>query len=285
MGYRPQTGSRRSAGQRYQKSQHEKAKAKAQKHRSSGKYLIEEEHVPTSEEIVEKAISRLHSLGNQKFALSPFSSYFDDWLLNLKEVMSEFESNPTITVDDEFVKERSIVLANVEQELAERRRMETVIEEVARSLADSSHLLVQIDEEYASSTRKLASRRNSEIQRLTRNVHDLEAELDRIRQIKSRIFGSFSKKAKAQKEAEITQKIDSVKNELESVVHSFSVEQERLHDEYEKRKQSVIEKVQNLEKEVERSETDGSQEVRRATCEAFVSAVKALQQRKTTTFQ
>ena len=29
MGYRSQTGSRRSAGQKFQKSQHEKAKAKA----------------------------------------------------------------------------------------------------------------------------------------------------------------------------------------------------------------------------------------------------------------
>jgi hypothetical protein len=68
-------------------------------------------------------------------------------------------------------------------------------------------------------------------------------------------------------------------------VHSFSVEQEKLHDKYEKRKQAVIEKVRSLEKEVEKLETDGSLEVRQAACEALVNAVNALLQRKTLALQ
>jgi hypothetical protein len=68
-------------------------------------------------------------------------------------------------------------------------------------------------------------------------------------------------------------------------VHSFSVEQEKLHDEYEKRKQPVIEKVRSLKKEVEKLETDDSLEIRRAACETLVNTVNALLQRKTLTLQ
>jgi hypothetical protein len=284
MGYRPQIRSSRS-GRGHQKAQRKKAKGKAPKHQVGGKYAPAEKQVITAREVAEKTLRRLGSLGNQKFALSPFSEYFDDWLVNLKEVMSEFESNQAINVDDDFVKEQARILTNVAHELAARRSEEAALREATKSLADNNHLLVEIDAEYAKATRELASRRNSEIQLLTRKVHDLEEELDRVGHMKTSIFNPFSKKTKAQREAETTRKLNSAKSELESVVHSFTVEQEKLHDEYEKRKQAVIEKVRSLEKKVEKLETDNSLEVRRAACEALINAVNTLLQRKKLTLQ
>jgi hypothetical protein len=285
MGYRPQTRSRHNTGRGRRKVRHEKAKVKGWKHRSGGKYLLEESGVPTSEEVVEKTLGRLHSLGSQTFAFSPFSQYFDDWLLSLKSVLSEFESNPAVNVDEEFMKEHLQVIADVELKLAERRREEAVFEEAARMLANQNNLLVQTDTEYAYATQKLASQRNSEIKRLTRNIHDFEEELEETRLTKASIFSPFARRARSHKTAEVGRKLDAAKSELESVVKTFEVEQEKLHDEYEKRKQAVIEKVRSLEKEVEKLETDGSLEVRQAACEALVNAVNALLQRKTLTLQ
>ncbi len=234
---------------------------------------------------MEETLRRLSRLGNQKFALSPFSEYFDNWLFSLKEVVSEFESSQATNVDDEFVKERSRILANVERELAVRLGEEAAIGEATRSLADNNRLLAEIDAEYAKASQELAFRRNSEIELLTRKVHDLEEELDCVSRKKTSLFRPFSKKAKAQREAEATRNLDSAKSELDSVVHSFSVEQEKLHDEYEKRKQGAIEKVRSLEKEVEKLETDDSLETRRAACEALIKAVNALLRRKTMKIQ
>jgi len=284
MGYRPQIKSSRS-GRGHRKSQRKKAKGKAPKHRVGGKYAPADKQSITVRDVVKKTLRKLSGLGNQKFALSPFSEYFDNWLVTLKEVMSEFESSQAINVDDEFVKESSRILANVARELAARRSEEVTLREATKSLADNNHLLVEIDAEYAKATRELAFRRNSEIQLLTRKVHDLEEELDRVDQMKTSIFNPFSKKAKAQREAEATRKLNSAKSELESVVHNFTIEQEKLHDEYEKRKQDVIEKVRSLEKEVEKLETDDSLEVRREACDALVKAVNALLQRKKLTLQ
>ena len=280
MGYKSQTGSRRSSGRKFQKSQHEKAKAKAQKHTSGGRYAQEETPVPPLGEVVEKTLVKLRNLGSQKFAVSPFSQYFDDWLVNVREVLSEFESSPAVVVDEEFVKERSQVFLDVEREFAETRLKETALDETAKNLPDANHLVVQIDAEYAAKSRENGLKRNSEVQRLTRNVHDLEEELDRVSRMKTSLFGSFSKKAKAQKDAEATQKLHSAKNGLELVVQNFKVEQEKLHDEYEKRKQAAMEQVQRIEKDIETLETDGSLEARRAACEALVNGVNALLQRK-----
>jgi hypothetical protein len=259
---------------------HDKAKHRGQKHRSGSKYLLEESEAPTFEELLEKTLGRLSSLGGQIFAFSPFSQYFGDWLLSLKSVLSEFESNPAVNVDEEFVKERLQVIADVELKLADRRREEAVLEEAARMLADQNNLLVQTDTEYTYATQKLASQRNSEIKRLTRSVHDFEEELEETRRTKASIFSPFARRVRSHKTAEVGRKLDAAKSELESVVKAFEVEQEKLHDEYEKRKQAIMEKVRSLEKEVEKLETDSSFEVRRAACEALVNAVNAFLQRK-----
>jgi hypothetical protein len=281
MSYRPQTSSRRGTGRGRGKVHHEKAKRKGQKHRSGGKYLLEESEASTVKEVVEKTLVRLRNLGDQIFAFSPFSHYFDDWLLSLKNVLSEFESNPAINMDDEFVKESSQVIADVELKLAERRRAEVVLEKATRRLADQNNLLVQIDTEYVSATHKLASKRNSEIKRLTRRVHDFEEELEETSQMKVSIFSPFARRAKSHETAETTRKLDAVKSELESAVKAFKVEQEKLHDEYEKRKQTVTEQVRSLEKNIEGLDTDSSLEDRQFACEELVNAVKALLQRKT----
>jgi hypothetical protein len=280
MSYRPQISSRRNTGRGRRKLHHEKAKRKGQKHHSGGKYLLEESEAPTFEEVMEKTLVRLRSLGGQIFAFSPFSQYFDDWLLGLKSVLSEFESDPTVSVDEEFVKERSQIITDVELKLAERRREEAVLEKATRRLADQNHLLVQIDREYATATRKLASERNREIKRLTRRVQDFEEELDETSRVKTGI-NPFAKRAKSNRIAEVTQRLDVAKSDAESVVKAFEVEQEKLHDEYEKRKQEVINQVRSLEKEIEGLDTDVSAEDRQAACEALVNAVKALLQRKT----
>jgi hypothetical protein len=282
MSYRSQTRSRRNTGRGRRKLHHEKAKRKGHKHRSSGKYSMEESEAPTFQEAVEKTLGRLHSLGGQIFALSPFSQYHDDWLLSLKSVLSEFESNPTVTVDEKFVKERSQVMADVELKLAERRREEAVLVEATRRLANQNHLLVQIDRNYATANRKLASKRNRKIKRLTRRVHDFGEELDEASQMKASIFSPFARRAKSNRMAEVSRKLDVARSERESIVKAFEVDQEKLHDEYEKKKQAGIKQVRSLKKEIEGLETDGSVEDRQLACNALVNSLNTLLQRKET---
>jgi hypothetical protein len=281
MGYRGQTGggSHRGSGQKFQRTQHDKAKRKEQKSRSNSRQSLEETPELSTEELAEKTFGSLNKLGTQIFALSPFSQYYDDWLVSLRQVVAEFESDPAVAADEAFAKERLQTFTDVERALAELRLKEAQMEQTARTLSDTNHLLVDADAEYAHQTHELSAKRNGDIERLTKNTHGFEEELDRVRKMRTSFFG-FTKKAKTKKEAEANQKLTAAKAELEVAVQNFDVEQEKLHDEYEKKKQGLMEKIRELEKQIANIESDSSAEVRQATCNTLTSVVKASLQRK-----
>jgi chromosome segregation ATPase len=247
--------------------------------------MLEENHVATAEEVVDRTLKRLRTLGSQKFASSPYSEHFSRWQTDLAYVLSEFESSPTINTDDQFVKERSQILSNVELKLEERRREETALEETAKSLSDSKILLERIEEEYATKTREFERRKNGEIKRLNNKIDALRGELDEVARMKAGLFRALSKKDKAQKEAETTQRLNTAQEERTLAMQGFTEEQERLQDEYERKKQPIIVRMRSYEKEIEHLDIDGSVEDRQVACEALVNAVNTLLQRKTSALQ
>lgn len=273
-------GSRRGGG-RGRGKVHSERKHKGQKHRSGGKYLMETSEAPAFEEVVEKTLSRLGNLGGQIFACSPFSQYYDDWLLSFKSVISEFESNPAVEIDEEFVEARSQLVADVELKLSERQRDEAVLENITRRLAKQRSLLVQADTEYSYGTQNLVSERKSETKHLTRAIRDFEEELEETNQTQVSVFSPLARRSKSRKKAELTRKLDTAKGELESVMKELEAEQEKLRVAYEEKKKALIEEVKRLEEKVGSSEADGSVEDRRFACEELVKAIQALLQRKT----
>ncbi|MGD0407307.1 MAG: hypothetical protein ABSB10_11735, partial [Candidatus Bathyarchaeia archaeon] len=211
--------------------------------------------------------------------LSPFSQYFDDWLVNLRQIISEFESNSAINVDEQFVKERSQIFLDVEGALAEKKLQESNLTGEAKELADANHLLVETDKEYAEKTRELSFKRNAEVQRLTHKILELEDDVASQEEIKISIFKPIARKKAAEKLAQTQQNLNSTKNELEVALQNFTADQEKLHDSYEKKKQEITEKVDSLHKELEKLETDTSIDARQAACNALANAVNALLQR------
>ena len=279
MGYRRQVkSSKRSRGS--QRAKHEKRKAVGKKRRSSGKYLLEENRVPTSEEVVEKTLSRLRNLGKQIFAVFPFRVYFNDWLLSLKGVLITFESSPNVNIDEQFVKERSQILANVERALEERRLKEVSLSVTIKNLSDNRTLLERIEKDYATRAREIERRKNSEIKRLRHNIEGFRKELEDLEMVKAGLFRAVSKKVKAQKETEATQRLNAAQNEVELTVQNSVAKQQSLQKDYEKRKQIVSGQRGNLQKEVANSEADDSLGARRVACEALANAVNELLQRK-----
>ena len=113
------------------------------------------------------------------------------------------------------------------------------------------------------------------------NIDSLREELDNIVRIKTGLFRGISKKDREQKEIETTQELNTEQRELELAMLDFTEIQERLRDEYERKRQPVIEQIRDCQKKIEILETDGSREDRWFACEALVDSVNALLQRKT----
>jgi hypothetical protein len=280
MSFRPQSGSRRSAARQFSRSAHEK-KVKEKKQRSSGNYAMEQVEI-SPKEIIEKTMGTLNTLGSQIFALSPFSQYFDDWLISLKQVVSEFESTLPTQVDEQFVNESSQILLDVEEALAEKRLQENNLSEEAKALAETNHLIVETDKEYAERTRELSFKRNADVQRLSAKIRELEENLANQQEIKISFYKLNSRRKATQQLTQTQQELKSTKNKLQVTLDIFTAEQEKMHDTYEKRKQELTEKSDSLHKELEKLETDTSTEPRKLSTNALAKAINDFVQRTPT---
>ena len=194
MSHKSQPSSHRGAGRQLSKSAHEK-KAKEKKQRAGAKYLQEETPPATAQQTAEKTIARLGRLGNQIFALSPFSQYFDDWLVTLRQTVLEFESHPTINADEQFRKEQAQIFQDIEGALAENRLKESTLTGEAKALADVNHQIADADKEYAEKTRELSNKRNTEVQRLTTKVAEVDEDVAALEGLKFGFFQVQRKKA------------------------------------------------------------------------------------------
>ena len=271
MSFRPQKTPKAKANS---KATQEK-KAKAKKQSKTTKRLKEETPQASPKEVAERAISGINKLGSQIFALFPFSQYFDDWLVNLNQVVSEFETNPAIQVDAQFQNERAQIFSDVTASLTEIKLAESSLSEEAKALEENNHKIADADREYAEKTREINNKRNSEIQRLSSNIRMLEDSLAAQQQVKIGFFKFKEKKLAAQRLEQTKKELAAAKNELEVKLESFKAEQEKIHDYYMKRKQELSEISDRLRKELEKLETDTSTEARQKACNALVEAINA----------
>jgi len=284
MGYQPRARAPRGFSRRPEKA---KSKTRTEKQTASGIYSLSEEHVPTRDEVVDRTLNSLRHLGSQRFAIAPFYEHFGRWLLSLRTVMSEFESSQVTSADDQFARECSQALANIEQALSERRIKEMTREETLRktgqSILEKKTTLAQIEREYSSKAKEITGQRENTIRPVAGRLASLRGELDRVIRMRAGFLRGISKKAKAQKTEEATSRLDTTKKELANIEQSFVTEQERLKDEYKKRKQQILAEIARHQKKIESIEAepqaDDAIDDRRAACDALISAVNALLQR------
>jgi len=248
--------------------------------------------------LVEKIIGESNKLGDQVFEFSPYSQYFDGWLVNLEQIISEFESDVNIKLDDLFIKDRSRIFLEIKRTLAQKRLEESNQCINEKALNDSNQLLVEIEKDYNRKIEESDKLKNSEVQRLTNRIHELEHEAESHEETKSKIpkplvnmskqFSASSRKEWNEKRkkiaeelAQIKQDLKSTKDELEVIQQDFSAQQDALKESYEKKKQDIMETVVNLQNELENIKTDISKNARRETSEALINSINALIQRTT----
>jgi DNA repair exonuclease SbcCD ATPase subunit len=278
MSFKHQTGSRKGSSKQFSKTAHEK-KSKEKKQRAGAKYLQEETPQATTPQVAERTINSLGKLGSQIFALSPFSQYFDDWLLNLRQLISEFEANPTILSDEQFERERMQIIQDVEGALAEKRIQESNLTDEAKALADVNHKIADADREYTDETKELSNKRNSEVQRLSNKIRELEDTISATEEAKFGFFQFKEKKQNQEKLVRTQHELKANRTQLETSLASFTAEQEKLHDSYQKHKQDLSEESDHLHKKLEKLETDTSAEARQTACNALAESINSLLKR------
>ncbi len=177
-----------------------------------------------------ETLEYLEVLGNEVFLHSPISRFFDDWMVNLRQVILSFESSGVITADEEFTKECTQIFSDVEDELANRLLKDAKLEASTKTLQENKHLLGEIDAGYAAQNKELVVKGKSAIDFLIKNMQHLEEELAQTEQIKTSYLHPLKKIAKEQKLIEVSLKLSIAKKRLALAVQSSAVEEENLGD-------------------------------------------------------
>ena len=159
------------------------------------------------------------------------------------------------------------------------KRQELTLTAEGKALVENNHIMVETDTEYAEKTRERSIKRNAEVQRLSTKINDLEDQVASQQEIKISIFKLKARRRAVEQLVQTTQNLKAAKNELEVTLQTFTIEQEKLHDNYEKRKKELNEDSDRLHKELEKFETDPSTGERQETCNALAKVINALLKR------
>jgi hypothetical protein len=280
MGYQPRRQTSRRNIHEYKKSFREKSKAKKHAQKRAATTLLTENQLTTEQTISEATLIRLHTLGKQKFGSSPFSEHFDRWIVNVTNVIAEFESYPSIEIDEQFALERSQVLSTIKQQLEYRRQKEGTLDLELKALSDYKNRLNEFNAEYLMNAKAIKTQRNQQTKQFNTDVEQLKKEQDTIIKMKTGFFRGISQKEREQKEAHITEQITHKQNQLETLLVDYSSQLRDLRATYESKRAPVIWQIKCLKENIVSLETDGSLEERWLACEALADAVAAFMLRK-----
>lgn len=102
---------------------------------------------PKLEDVVAETLEYLDMFGDELFDdKSPVSVCFDDWLVNLRQVMVAFESNEAVTVDEIFTDECEQIYNDIEEELGNRLLEEAELEASSKTLEEKKYILREMDD-------------------------------------------------------------------------------------------------------------------------------------------
>lgn len=282
MGYQPHADKRKGKIRQYKQPTNQKNKTKKRLQRTTTQPIDSQPHSPTQQEITEGTLKRLHTLGNQKFGSFPYSEHFDRWIASVETVLVDFISNPNIGVDDEFIEDCQRILGGIKNTLEHIRRKETTINQEISNLTRQKNELRQIDNEYANKMRTLRERKNLEIQRINHEIEELKKEQEKIIKTKAGFFRRISKKERERREIAIVEELTQKQTQIELAMLDLKQAQKLLQDEFDKRKEPVLEEIRKLQKSIESLELDESLEERWFACEALIDAVNMFLLRKAT---
>ena len=192
---------------------------------------LKEKNLVHLRELAKKTLDDSRQLGNQAFSTSPLSENYGHWLTNLRQIVSSFESDPIMKVDEQFVIDRSQILLEVGDILSKKKVEESNANTLAKVLAENNHLLVETDKEYAEKARELNTKKDAELKQLSSRVRELEHQV--LSQVEEDSKRKILKKKTEDKVPQMRLDLKSAKNSLETAQENFVAEQKKLDDEYE----------------------------------------------------
>jgi hypothetical protein len=185
-----------------------------------------------------------------------------------------------MNVDEQFVRERSQAFADIKLQLENLRGREANLEEQISLLSNAKNRLQKVNFEYLTKATALKGQKVVAIKRLNKELEALKKEQNQIIKLKTGFFRGISKKEREQKEVDVMQQVSDKQQEIEVTVLDFKEKLKNLREEFERKRDPLLEDVKVFQKRVKDFEEDGSLEERWFACETLIDTVNSFFQRK-----
>ncbi|MCL2173212.1 MAG: hypothetical protein FWB84_06190 [Candidatus Bathyarchaeota archaeon] len=280
MGYQPRTRAPKKTAREYRKAFQEKSKKIVKQSRHVARQFGEEKTVLPQQQVFEITLKRLHTLGNQKFGSSPFSEHFDRWLRTVETVLDEFKIQSDIKVDEQFTKECKQILETIKLQFETYRQQEISLEIQINSLSGTKKCLEQVNKEYQVKSLVLREQKTAMLRQLSKELEVLKEEQNQIVKLKTGFFRGISKKEREQRENFAVQKYIDKQQEFEVKTIEFKEKQKQFREEFECKREFLLEDLKSLKRYTKEIEEDYSLEERWFTCESLKDVLNNFLQRK-----
>ena len=224
-------------------------------------------------------VNSLEHLGNQRFALPPYSEHFQRWFKDVTTVMTDFETKLPSPIDDLLKAMIEKTLSDLGISLKERAAAETDVtgklSDTQREIAAHEAERSKLDSDYKTRTHQTRRRYEQSFEKLRREIETLERE--RLRNLHAR--PRFFQKIFHRSEANLEAKSDSLRSKKAALVNgreALARELEAMRTENESKRAEITEQLDLLRAKLEESresKLDDAVEARKAACEELRSEV------------
>jgi len=242
-------------GSRFRRPAAKKSSKEKRDDRGS-RFAYQEAELVDPTQISSKVLNAVLHLGNQRFALPPFSEHFQRWMKDLRAVLTEFETQLPEASDQEYKDHIGKALVRVEDNFTKHVEAEqNTSEEVSKlqnSLTQHEMEITRLENEQKAHSRE--TRRKFE--KSQEKLHNEIDSLDRKRLKMLRKKSGFLQRIFHRSES----KIEDSMNALEAKKRALGTNKEGFQQELEKSKSQHQRELERLKVEV--------RELRKALAEA-----------------
>jgi hypothetical protein len=266
-------------GSRFRRQAAKKTSAKERREERGPSTFYEQPEQVNPSELSARITNALQHLGNQRFALPPFSEHFQRWLKDVENLMEEFQIRLPQAADRQFHDSVEKSLANIKDTLTKSIEMEssvsTALSDIHKQLTATEQEASKLDHDYKMRSGEMRRKYEKSANRLR---SDIEA-LDRKRLKLLRKKTSFLQKILGKTDAQLEEHqgaLQSKKGTLEDEKESFKLELEKYRRDYEASRKQFAEQGEILRAklaEARGGSQDDALEDRKSTCEELRTTV------------
>ena len=269
----------RMRGRRFGRPAARRPSAKSKREPQESSIFYEEAAKIDPAEIRSSTLNSLQHLGNQRFALPPFSEHFQRWMKDVKGVLTDFENQLPQIITQNYSETVAKTLGDIktafDQQIESEGKISDETARTQRQLAACESELSRHEHEYKAMTNQVKKRYELSFEKLRGEIDTLDRQRIRILHAKPTLLQKLFRRSDTKLE-EKTNALQSKRNDLGGRKDTLEHDLEKVRIGYEQKRKQLIERAGTLRarmSEVKGKTLDDALELRRHACEEIIKAV------------